>query len=180
MGGGSATGGGSAMGGGSATGGGSAGARKRIFVTATNYQGSLGGLSGADSKCTTAATAATLGGTWKAWLSDGTTNAIDRIADVGPWYLVDKTTLIFNNKANLQTGPLDTIGQTEQGTNVGGVAVWSGTSTGGTHSGSTCTNWTTSSLSVYGTSGSSDSSQFWTDVSDTACSQMQSLYCLEQ
>jgi hypothetical protein len=160
--------------------GGSTGTRKRIFVTSTLYTGNLGGLDGADTKCSDAADTATLGGTWKAWLSDSTTDAIDRIADAGPWYLVDKTTLIFNNKANLMTGPLATIGQTEDGTYVGGVAVWTGTSTGGLGSTDHCTDWTIGDMSSMGTSGSSDSSSFWTDDSTTVCSQMQSLYCLEQ
>jgi hypothetical protein len=184
-GGGTATGGGAAMGGGSATGGGTAdggsmATRKRIFVTSTLYTGNLGGLDGADAKCGTAADAANLGGTWVAWLSDDTTDAIDRITGAGPWYLVDRTTLIFNNKANLMTGPMNTIGNNEDGTYVGGVAVWTGTSTGGIGSTVHCLNWTVGDLGDMGTSGSSDSSSFWTDNSDTACSQMQSLYCLEQ
>ncbi len=61
---------------------------KRIFVTSTLYSGNLGGLSGADAKCLTAAQSVNLPGTWKAWLSSSTINAIDRIAEVGPWYFV--------------------------------------------------------------------------------------------
>jgi hypothetical protein len=42
---------------------------KRVFVTSTGYPGNLGGLAGADAKCQERATAAGLGGTFKAWLS---------------------------------------------------------------------------------------------------------------
>jgi len=51
-----------------------------IFPTSQTYAGgAIGGLTGADSKCQSLATAAGLNGTWKAILSDSTTNAIDRI-----------------------------------------------------------------------------------------------------
>src|SRR5262245_2730644 len=83
---------------------------KRIFVTSTPYTGDLKtngagmtGLHGADNLCGLAATAAGLGGTWTAWLSSSTVDAIDRINDVGPWYLVDRCTLVFNNKASIVT-----------------------------------------------------------------------------
>src|SRR5207248_2675590 len=43
---------------------------KRVFVTSVMYDGNLGGLAGADAKCQARATAASLSGTYKAWLSD--------------------------------------------------------------------------------------------------------------
>lgn len=45
---------------------------KRIFVTSIGYDGNLGGEAGADAKCQTRADAANRGGTFKAWLLDGT------------------------------------------------------------------------------------------------------------
>ena len=82
-----------------------ASSKKRLFVTKSSFTGNLGGIAGADSKCTAAATAASLTGTWKAWISDGTTSAKDRISDVGPWYAIDGTTLLFDNKAGLTGAP---------------------------------------------------------------------------
>src|SRR5690242_15690863 len=42
---------------------------RRVFVTSKTYQGTLGGLAGADMECQKLADAANLGGTWMAWLS---------------------------------------------------------------------------------------------------------------
>ncbi len=51
-----------------------------MFVTSDSYRGdSMGGLSGADTKCQTAATNAGLNGTYKALISASSVNAIDRI-----------------------------------------------------------------------------------------------------
>src|SRR4051794_18448419 len=125
--GGTASGGGGVNGGGAADGGalspdgGSAGPdggngapQKHIFVTSMTYGSNLGGLTGADAKCRTLATAASLGGTWKAWLSTTSTNAIDRIVDVGPWYLMNGVKT-FNNKAALRGTPLVPISLDEYG-----------------------------------------------------------------
>ena len=88
---------------------------KRIFITKTTFLGNLGGLAGADAKCTAAAAARSLGGTWKAWLSDASTNAIDRIGDVGPWVLVGSGTRVFDNKAQLETGQNGPVNRNESG-----------------------------------------------------------------
>src|SRR3989344_6490978 len=53
-----------------------AGGSKRAFVTSATYHGNLGGLAGGDAECQSLANAASLGGIWKAWLSDSSTNAI--------------------------------------------------------------------------------------------------------
>ncbi|MCX2975969.1 hypothetical protein EYC82_01190 [Halieaceae bacterium IMCC11814] len=45
------------------------GPRKTVFVTSERYSGNLGGLTGADQKCNALAAAASLSGTYKAWLS---------------------------------------------------------------------------------------------------------------
>src|SRR5262245_56445509 len=54
-------------------------ARMRVFTTSLKYPAALGGLTGADAKCNAAAQAAGLPGTYKAWLSDGYTNALTRL-----------------------------------------------------------------------------------------------------
>lgn len=160
---------------------------KRVFVTVTDYDGNLkgkvsgaaSGLAAGDKLCQLAADAAVLGGTWKAWLSDGSTNtnAIDRIADVGPWYLVDGTTKVFNNKANLATSPLQVINRNENGGLVS-ADVWTGTSAGGTASDS-CNGWATIN-SGSGRYGNSTSTANWTDYSYDSCYEKKHLYCFEQ
>jgi len=63
----------------------------RVFVTSAGYDGDLAGqsgttdgLAGGDALCNLHASAAGLGGIWKAWLSGDEEDAVDRIADVGP------------------------------------------------------------------------------------------------
>ena len=54
------------------------GANNRVFITSANYQGNLGSVGGADSKCQAAANSRLLGGTWKAWVSDPSNLAVNR------------------------------------------------------------------------------------------------------
>jgi hypothetical protein len=177
--GGSGAGGGRATGGGNGAGGG-VGAGKRFFVTATTYSGNLGGLAGADAKCNTAALGAALGGTWKAWLSDGSNNAVDRINEVGPWFDVHGTK-VFNNKANLATIPLAQLDFTEQGNQVlSTTSVWTGTASGGTKASLSCMGWSSSFGGDYGHYGSINSTSGWTDSFDGTCDTVRRLYCIEQ
>ncbi|MFZ5443160.1 MAG: hypothetical protein ACOZQL_24340 [Myxococcota bacterium] len=176
-------GGGATGGGGGATGGGSGALPLRLFVTSVSYVGDLGGLSGADAKCNTAARAANKGGTWTAWLSATSTSAPSRITSNGPWYTEQTdggVTLAFNNKANLSTTPLAELDVDEEGrwtTN----AYWTGTAGGGDPSGSRCADWTTASNSSTGTFGTgSAASSTWTEAGASLCYSVRSLLCLEQ
>jgi hypothetical protein len=156
---------------------------KRIFATKTLYNGNLGGLAGADQKCMTAAQAAVLGGTWKAWLSDGSTDAINRIAEVGPWYRLGSSNVkLFNNKANLTTLPLDSVQVNEDGVSVSG-GVWTGTVVGGTRATVHCNNWASAQGTMgtlTGQSGDSTSAAYWTDWGASKCDEPRRLYCIEQ
>jgi len=174
--------------GGSGGGGGSAGGApsgKRIFLTSVRHPAAtLGGVTGADAKCQTAAQGANLGGTWKAWLSDATTNAIDRIAEVGPWLTLEgpgrPSQIAFNNKANLATQPFVDIEVTEQGMAVIGLPelVWTGTATGGMRTTLVCTSW---SMNVgAGTVGDANDAADWTNYRSEPCTASARLYCLEQ
>lgn len=114
---------------------------KRIFITSKITTGGLGGLEGADAFCQSAASEAGLGGTWVAWLSSSTVNAIDRIEDVGPWYLVDGKTLIFKDKNSMiSSNPEAPISLDEYGKPIGDgkydVYYWTGTGADGKKSGS--------------------------------------------
>jgi hypothetical protein len=155
---------------------------KRVFATSGAFLGDLyhavGGLIGGDDRCASAATA--LGGTWKVWLSTPSVNAIDRIADVGPWYLVDETTLVFANKAQISAGPSVPINQDETGGDVAPEAfVWTGTAADGTALADTCSGWT--SPTGDGLAGRSDlTGSSWTNHSVEGCSLYALLYCFEQ
>ena len=155
---------------------------KRVFVTKTTYTGDVDGLVGANALCQNAATAATLGGTWAAWLSDFNTDAIDRITSTGPWYLLTGE-MAFANKAALATSPAVGIDVQEDGTRlVIGERVWTGTRAGGTTDGSgasqLCGEWF--SIGGTGTIGNTSLTDGgWTDAETLACTTAARLYCFQ-
>ena len=162
-----------------------------VFVTRAPFQGGLGGLAGGDEACNNAATAAGLSGNWIAWLSDETIDARNRIPD-GEYRLVDGTTIVANDLADLTDGMLTApIDQDEHG-NPWSPNVWTGTQPDGTlylnivGFGDTCLDWTISTNSrnaVVGNSSSTDGN--WTAFGNqeplipqlSGCVSFLSLYC---
>jgi hypothetical protein len=115
----------------------------RVFVTSTMYDGTLGGVSGADSACLTRATAGGLGGQWRAWLSDTSMPAVGHIdPSKGSYELVDGTTVATSFNA-LTSGSLShAIDLSETGALVtdGNTEVWTGMDvTNGLGNGGFCT-----------------------------------------
>ncbi len=159
--------------------------KKRMFVTSTAYKGDFGAVAGADALCNTAAQAATKGGTWKAWISSDSANAIDRIADVGPWYqetMAGAFVKTFNNRANFAVSPLASIYVDEQGRGSRldpTTYYWTGTQASGLKAANTCTNWTSASSVQTGAYGPSATS--WsTNTTGSSCNSALSLVCFEQ
>ena len=64
-------------------------APNKMFVTSMGFTADLGGLAGADARCTAAARAANLTGTFVALLSTRTVSAFDRLAGSSGWIRVD-------------------------------------------------------------------------------------------
>lgn len=163
-------------------------AAKRVFKTSTQYNGNLGGLSGADQKCQTRANAANLGGIWKAWLSDGTSSANQRLNHFnGPYTLLDGT-VVVDNWTDLTDGTLDRNINMTENKNIDSnfSTVWTDTDIFGNSKGKNCLNWTISfGWPYYGLVGSGNSTLlYWTNgFTDTAfecSSSFLSLYCFEQ
>ena len=171
--------------------------KKIVFLTSASYSGDLQTASGhatgaaaGDALCTTAAEAALLGSHWRAWLSDSTQNAIDRIDDVGPWYL-STGERAFNNKANLATTALTVIEADENGKSVGS---WDGSQHHlclDRHSNrrrsplSNCSDWSSANGNDSGAAGAFDMPDQWTgsDGSSVSCDGLgyrMHLYCLQQ
>jgi hypothetical protein len=183
---------------------------KRVFITSQNYNGNLGGLSGADTKCQTAASSASLPGTYKAWLSDSQTSAASRLShSTTPYVLVDGT-LVANSWTDLVDGTIQhNINKTESGANPstdgGGYEgsfahVWTLTHFDGSKIDAgaptlitTCENWTaaTAERSYLGTVA--DKSTFdsqihsqevidhaWTESALLPCNIAFPLYCFQQ
>ena len=165
---------------------------KRVFVTSSTFNGNLAatgvaadGLAGADKLCAAAAQNANLGGTWVAWLSTSTTNAIDRIGHNGPWYLVDRTTLVFPAKGAILSGPLVPIDLSEYEAQPPGWGnVWTGTGSNGhlVDAAHNCSDWTTSQWPADGTTGVRFfTTTAWTGYYAAPCNESNGrLYCFEQ
>lgn len=159
---------------------------KRVFITSQKYRGDLmggGGLTGADAGCAAAAQSAQLAGTFKAWVSTSTVNAIDRILDVGPWYDLAGAE-IFANRTGLQTSPLTAIWLDERGQFLASDKIWTGTRYGGTFDATdrSCNDWSSAEMAQsakVGQVGRQDGAA-WTAVSGTTCDQPAHLLCFQQ
>ncbi|APR81280.1 Hypothetical protein A7982_06627 [Minicystis rosea] len=173
------------------------GTSHRMFVTNASFTADLAvvggaatGPAGADNLCNLAAEAVSIGGTWKAWISDSSVDAIDRIEDKGPWLNVPRTAILFPNKAALTQTPIDSVWYDltdEHGTAVSTNDVWTGTKTGGRVSMSndsfdTCDDWMTMGEFSLGATGSTGSSaSIWTEWLVDECQFTSNrLYCIEQ
>ncbi len=159
-----------------------------VFVTSETFTGNLGGLDGADEKCQRLATAAGLGGTFKAWLSTANENAKDRIPQEGPYQLVNGT-VISDTLPGLLDNAIDAPILVDESLNrpVAGT-VYTGTGPDGIVSGFgsfTCGGWTSaagcSQTAVIGENASTTRS--WTAISDfgdcnqSECSFARHIYC---
>ncbi len=155
----------------------------RVFATSVGYDGNLGGLTGADARCQLLANIAGLPGTYKAWLSDSSGSPSTRFTQSsGPYVLVNGTTVIANNWADLVDGTLAAaINLNEQGSSIGSNYVWTGTLGSGTPSGNNCSDWSSNSITILGTYGNTNlASSNWTNAGLSTCTGILRLYCFQQ
>jgi hypothetical protein len=158
----------------------------RIFVTSVSYTGAeLGGISGADSACTTLAKSAELTRTYKAVISDSTTTA-KRLNFTGGVYSIPsagEAELIVASGSDLwdtdTKNLLTNINIDENGSSVSSY-VWTGTdSDGATMTGEHCSDW--NSTSGTGRRGHTDQSDDrWIEDTDLACTNSYPILCISQ
>lgn len=129
-----------------------------VFATNASWTGNLGGLSGANTKCATAASNVVLPSpsAYRAILAttvdattlfNGTAGPVYNlrpIANGGP--ITVMTTMASFFAAGTLTSA---VNYSENGTNLGAVDVWTGTTPYGTNSGATCTNWNSSAATAH-------------------------------
>lgn len=169
----------------------------RIFVTATNYSGNLGGAAGADAKCNADA-AKPNASTYKALISDATRRACTAAACGGAagveqsldWVFFpsknyvrsDGTTAVGTTNANAifpgttLTASITTGAATQIWTGIASTPTW-------TTDANTCTNWSDASGGgLMGSSGTSNSATISTAFWNLGgvCSGTKYLYCVEQ
>jgi hypothetical protein len=179
-----------------------AGAPKRVFVTSTLYNGNLGGLAGADSKCQARAAAVGLPGTYKAWLSSTTVPVGSRLThSMVPYVLVTGSVIAADWGALTSGGPDSSsvlshaIDITELGTTptamstsaCGTDAVWTDSREDGTlfNGGETCGDWT-DPIGVVSGWGNWRLQANWSldcnggNSATIGCASLSPLYCFEQ
>ena len=170
---------------------------KRVFVTSNGFNAGLGGASGADAKCQSAADAVSLGGTFRAWISTPTSSPSTRFTRSGPYVLLDGT-LVASDWADLTKGTLrhpidmtETRGKPKTGSycTTGVPGAWTGTTTKGEKDTyDSCLGFTSGALTlttqvVYGLPSSTGGA--WTvgtclNGGVNYCNRLASLYCFEQ
>lgn len=172
-----------------------------VFTSKATVNGDLGGLTGADDKCTTYAHAAGLSGTFRAWLSDTKTDAISRVPEGGPWRVLDasgrQADIAFADRQAWTGYPKVRLEATEFGKHLedfgNSVSVeipytWTGTALGGKRAGCACADWTSSANGlicgadyggVIGSRSADPSSEDWTKFSSDPCDTRASLLCFQ-
>jgi len=155
-----------------------------IFVTSTDWNGDLGGLKGADSKCQSRAKAAGLGGTWRAVISASPNrndkNAKDRLnfKSGAKIYNLDEDKLANNGK-DLWDGQIENAVEYTENLQSRQVDVWTGTETDGTADFHECFDWNRGvGGGQEGNSGKSGGG--WIeDGGQEGCGDTYALYCID-
>ena len=146
------------------------------FVTSTTQTGNMGGLAGADTICQNAANANSIPGTFKAYLSSSTVNAITRLGTASGWVRVDGKP-IANSASDFAAGrffyPLRI---TNAGVDVGDAVAKTAT-IGGVLTGTTCGDYTSTS-GMIATGTTAGQSGMFSTFGGNSCNTPTRMYCL--
>ena len=155
---------------------------KNFFVTSQLFSGNLNGTAGADLKCQLAATTAGLGGSYKAWLSDLSADAITRLTLSYPLRRPTGLTIFANDSARISGVLAAAPNVDEFGNPVTTPFVWTNSDALGRSLMNDCGGWTTNNGAFYGGYGNANSTNTfaWTQTSTATCDQLLRLYCIEQ
>ncbi len=154
-----------------------------VFITSSSSNGDLGGQAGADAECASLATAAGLPpGTYKAWLSTSTINAVDKLGSARGFVRPDGQPFADQVSDIAAGNILNSLSLDETGTDVGDQNVWTGTTDSGTINGSvTCGDWTIGTGASFGELGESvGGAGAWSDdAEETSCNVSAHFYCFD-
>ena len=164
-------------------------ATKIIFISNAGTNGAIGGLTGADAFCQSAANSgsqtSSLGATWKALLrgNNATTIGTNYVTTMNETIAKATTTNLIAVNATNNT-LVNAINKNENGDLVSQLA-WTG-GKGTTANTDNCVNWTSAQSIRSGSYGSSSSKTIWWNyvaygtTYTNFCDQVQSLYCVQQ
>lgn len=158
----------------------------RVFVSSIDYDGNLGGLSGADSICNSLAQSAGLSKTYKAVLSDGATDSKDRIVIFGEVVKVGSSgavTVLAASSTHFwgtDTTALNAnIDLDEYGAARPNQTPWTGTGATGVGSLGYCNDWASNSSSHQGDFGSTNhTGPQWTENNFEDCNLTNPIFCI--
>lgn len=163
---------------------------RTIFVTSATFTGDLGMRDGAHAKCQAAAAAAGLPGTYRAWLSELGSRAVDELVqDAGPLRLTSGVVVASDAAELARSGPRTAIVLDERGMKLGGgscnngLVAWTGPASDGgpaDPSGADCQRWRSSGAApgLAGPVGAAGAA--WAGVCSRPCGQKAALYCIQQ
>ncbi len=152
-----------------------------IFATSADKNGNLGGITGADAICQSAANG-NFTGTFKALISDSTLNAKARIASCNLWNTnMNGSEQVSVDCSDLWDGSiLESIIYDESGASRSDD-VWTGSFALGMAAPQNCSNWTSSSSSRKGEVGDNGSTDAdWVETGESSCNQLRPIYCFQQ
>lgn len=158
----------------------------RIFVTSSSFNGNLGGLSGANSLCNTAARGAGLSLNYSAILSTSSSDAETRLNITGNVFIfTDETTpqLVASSGVALWEANFNSLNSAvnrDELFNIVTANAWTGTGVEGRFiAGNGCDNWTSNSGGEDGFVGDSGRvDEQWVEGLPIACSFTHRLYCI--
>lgn len=155
-----------------------------VFVTSAVFSGNLGGISGANQKCTTAGQKIQdfEETNFRAFLSDSTHDAKESLPKGTKGYRRSDGNSVANNWTDMLDGSLSVpIVFNEDGTQVDAEAeVWTGTDRFGVASADNCGNWLSSLSTSNGLTGRSfETNSFWTEFVHDECDKQKHLVCVE-
>ena len=160
---------------------------KTIFVTDSTYTGNLGGISGADDKCQSAADNAVppLPGIYKAWISRSGVPSVPTRPSFQkhdlPYKNVDGSLVAtsFNDFLdNVFSGIIKSI----TGSSIT-IRAWTGTNDDGSVDNLNCSDWSSNNMDdfgIFGVNTGGTGIADWSGDGSTRCSLLRSLYCFEQ
>jgi hypothetical protein len=149
--------------------------RHTVFISSSRIWADFGGLSAADSFCQTLASAAGLGGLWKALISNSSTSVQDRVEISGPVFSMTGAP-IATDAAGFWTGTaINTPDMSELGLPPADTIAWVGSAT------DHCQNWTTTSSSENGRHAPTTDPDGWLYGNSIGpCHLQRSLLCISQ
>lgn len=160
---------------------------KRLFITSGKFDGNLNGITGANSKCMSAAQSAGLKRTYKAFISTSTVDAIDNFTTLNhPIYELDndKNKILVSDSLtdfNAGTTSHDPVMKfDENGIDLNNqysmaVMFWIAT---GTNASQYCLDWTSNLNSEYGDLGSTNSGEVIDWGNPDKCDKLMHLICI--